>query len=181
MDSSIRARIHFAEHPINPYIQKLIGKERATAVTWYVQGIRPYGSFELQVRYQISGGVKVTCRHFAEAGQGQPILASPTVNLLSMRFVVVCRGNSGWRYRTQKEAGVHIRDGPVIVADEKGKAQGVSIERDLRVQDVLGRMIVIREVAPLPDGGESPSLPPETTPTDPSLSVVGVQDMDSSP
>jgi len=98
-----------------------------------------------------------------------------------MRFVVVCRGNSGWRYRTQKEAGVHIRDGPVIVADEKGKAQGVSIERDLRVQDVLGRMIVIREVAPPPDDqAESPLLPPETAPTDPSLSVVGIQDMDSS-
>jgi hypothetical protein len=43
-----------------------------------------------------------------------------------------------------------VRDAPVIVADEKGKAQGVSIERDLRVQDVLGRMIVIREVAQAP-------------------------------
>jgi hypothetical protein len=50
IDSSIRARIHFAEDPLNPYIQKLIGKEHATAVTWYVQGIKPRGTFELQVR-----------------------------------------------------------------------------------------------------------------------------------
>ena len=38
------------------------------------------------------------------------------------------------------------RDVPLLIADEHGRAQGVSIERGLRVHDVLGRMIVIQEV-----------------------------------
>ena len=37
-------------------------------------------------------------------------------------------------------------DVPLLVADGQGKAQGVSIEKGLRVYDVLGRIIVIQEV-----------------------------------
>ena len=39
-----------------------------------------------------------------------------------------------------------FRDVPLLFADGQGKAQGVSIERGLRIHDVLGRMIVIQEV-----------------------------------
>lgn len=64
-----------------------------------------------------------------------------------MKHIVICAGESGWRYRTkeEKDSG-RCRDSPIIVADGDGKAQGVSIERDLRVQDVIGRLIVIQEV-----------------------------------
>jgi hypothetical protein len=63
-----------------------------------------------------------------------------------MKHIVICAGESGWRYRTEEEKDSgQYGDSPVIVADGEGKAQGVSIERDLRVQDVLGRMIVIQE------------------------------------
>lgn len=64
-----------------------------------------------------------------------------------MKHVVICAGESGWRHRTKAEENSgQYRDSPVLVADGDGNAQGVSIERDLRVQDVLGRMIVIQEI-----------------------------------
>jgi hypothetical protein len=64
-----------------------------------------------------------------------------------MKHIVICAGESGWRYRTKaEEDSGQYPDLPVIVADGEGKAQGVSIERDLRVQDVIGGMIAIQEV-----------------------------------
>jgi len=97
-------------------------------------------------------GYLLTGRQFGDLRNGQAQAPNPVVNLLTLKFLVACGGNSGWRYRTiRSERGALVREAPVIVADERGKAQGVSIERDLRVQDVLGRMIVIREVAPIPE------------------------------
>jgi hypothetical protein len=60
-----------------------------------------------------------------------------------MKYFVVCGGESGWQFQTNKEEG--SRGPPVLIADGEGKAQGISIERGLRVQDVLGKMIVIQE------------------------------------
>jgi hypothetical protein len=48
-DGSVRARIHFAEKPDNPHLQKLIGETPSTAVTWDVQGLTPDAAFELQL------------------------------------------------------------------------------------------------------------------------------------
>ena len=68
-------------------------------------------------------------------------------NILTMGWIVICGGESGWRYRMKEvENSESCRDVPLLIADGYGKAQGVSIERGLRVHDVLGRMIVIQEV-----------------------------------
>ena len=64
-----------------------------------------------------------------------------------MKHIVICGGESGWQYRTKKDdASEEFREAPVLIADEEGKAQGISIERGLRVQDVLGKAIVIQEI-----------------------------------
>lgn len=68
-------------------------------------------------------------------------------NVLTMGWIVICGGESGWRYRMKEvEDSESCRDLPLLIADGHGKAQGVSIERGLRVHDVLGRMIVIQEI-----------------------------------
>jgi len=68
-------------------------------------------------------------------------------NILSMGWIVICGGESGWRFRmTEADNAAPYRDLPLLTADGHGRAQGVSIERGLRVHDVLGRMIVIQEV-----------------------------------
>ena len=63
-----------------------------------------------------------------------------------MDYVVVCGGESGWQYGIWAEGSTPTKQGPLIVADSKGRAQGVSIERGLRVTDVLGYLIVMQEV-----------------------------------
>ena len=50
-DASVRARIHFAEDPENPYLQELIGDTAGTAVTWDIQGLTPHGQVTLDIRY----------------------------------------------------------------------------------------------------------------------------------
>jgi hypothetical protein len=63
-----------------------------------------------------------------------------------MDYVVICGGESGWQYGSNGKAPDHVKDTPLIVADAEGRAQGVSIERGLRVKDVLGNLIVMQEV-----------------------------------
>jgi hypothetical protein len=109
---------------------------------------------------------------------GQANVANPVLNLLSMRFLVVCGGNSGWRYRTSQDKDILMREAPIIIADEQGKAQGLSIERDLRVQDVLGRMIVIREVA-CPTDDEENSVEEAAQRQNHSLGAIGWQNMEN--
>jgi len=53
-DASVRARIHFAEDPENPYLQELIGDTSATAVTWDIQGLTPHGLVKLNLQYFFS-------------------------------------------------------------------------------------------------------------------------------
>jgi len=50
VDGSVTGRIHFAEKPENAYLQKIINGTSATAVTWDIQGLPPYATFELHVR-----------------------------------------------------------------------------------------------------------------------------------
>lgn len=50
-DASVRARIHFAEDPENPYLQDLINGTQATAVTWDIQGLTPHGLVKLHLQY----------------------------------------------------------------------------------------------------------------------------------
>ncbi len=65
-----------------------------------------------------------------------------------MDYVVVCGGESGWQSGIGQEGSgsAPSRQGPLIVADSNGRAQGVSIERGLQVKDVLGYLILLREV-----------------------------------
>src|SRR5439155_22474295 len=72
--------------------------------------------------------------------------AATIINILNMRHIVMCNGDSGWRYGTKKEDEGKCQERPVIIADGEGKAQGISIEPGLRVQDVLGRMILLKEI-----------------------------------
>jgi hypothetical protein len=66
-------------------------------------------------------------------------------SMLNLDYIVICAGDSGWRLRNREERGSkHIREVALLYADSEGKAQGVSIERGMRVQDVLGRMIVMK-------------------------------------
>jgi len=89
-----------------------------------------------------------------------------------MKHIVICAGESGWRYRTKEEEDLRrCRDSPVIVADGEGKAQGISIERELRVQDVIGRMIVIEEVHLQAQDVAQEKIPKRG----PALGVIGCQ------
>ena len=89
----------------------------------------------------------LSCREFGGFRRGGLSIGNTIAEVLTMKHIVICAGESGWRYRTKEEEDCgRCRDSPIIVADGEGKAQGVSIERDLRVQDVIGRMIVIQEV-----------------------------------
>lgn len=89
-----------------------------------------------------------------------------------MKHIVICAGESGWRHRTKEEENSgKCRDSPVLVADGDGNAQGVSIERDLRVQDVLGRMIVIQEIQLEVENVTLEKIPERG----PALGVIGCQ------
>ena len=89
-----------------------------------------------------------------------------------MKHIVICAGESGWRYRTkEEEESGKCRDAPVIVADGEGKAQGISIERDLRVQDVIGRMIVVQEIQLATEGVTQEKIRSRG----PALGVIGCQ------
>ena len=68
-------------------------------------------------------------------------------NILTMKYFVICGGDSGWRYRRPEDDESPLsHDAPLLIADGEGKAQGMSIERGLRIQDVIGRIIIIQEV-----------------------------------
>jgi len=69
--------------------------------------------------------------------------------MLTMDHVVICGGESGWQYDPNTTGSDRAKNTtPLIVADAQGRAQGVSIERGLRVKDVLGKMVVMQEVRP---------------------------------
>jgi hypothetical protein len=89
-----------------------------------------------------------------------------------MKYIVICGGGSGWQYRTKKDEGSEGSwEAPVLVADGEGKAQGVSVERGLRVQDVLGMAIVIQEIGVQTDVSED--NPNQRR--GPALGVIGCQ------
>lgn len=71
-------------------------------------------------------------------------ISHTVTDVLTMKYIVICGGESGWRYRTKEESP--CRETPLLIADGEGKAQGVSIERGLHVQDIIGRIIVIQQV-----------------------------------
>jgi len=60
-------------------------------------------------------------------------------DILTLKYLVLCGEDSGWRRNAS-------RDEPLLIANAEGIAQGISIEPELRVHDVLGRMIAILEV-----------------------------------
>lgn len=98
-------------------------------------------------------------------------------SMLSLDYIVICEGESGWRLRNKEQTGsLHVRETPLLLADDQGKAQGVSIERGMRIEDVLGRLIVMRMV-------ESVSAEEEATAgttikkQSPALGVIGCQCM----
>ena len=155
-DASIRARIHFAEESDNPHVQKLIDGIAATAVTWEVQGLRPHSTFHLQVRFAVFYFRQLICREFGDLRRVNLSTGNTLKNILTMKYLVICGGESGWRYRTPEDGdSVLVRDAPLLIADAEGKAQGISIERGLRVQDVIGRMIVIQEIGKVyKEGGD---------------------------
>src|SRR5436305_5528030 len=78
-------------------------------------------------------------------------MTSSFKNVLTMKHIVVCGVESGWKYGHGDES-ISSLEGPLLIANSEGKAQGVSIERGLRVQDVLGRMIILQEVGKIPTG-----------------------------
>ena len=59
---------------------------------------------------------------------------------------MVCGGASGWLLDTWQGERSSTTGTPLFIADGEGKAQGVSIERGLHVQDILGRTIIVQEV-----------------------------------
>jgi hypothetical protein len=89
---------------------------------------------------------KLTCSEFGDLRREQQSTGDSLNHILTMKYLVVCGAESGWRYGRPGEGSSNDREMvPLLVANEEGKAQGVSIEKGLRVQDVIGRMIVIRE------------------------------------
>ena len=165
-DASINARISFAENPENPYLQKLIDGVPATAVTWDIRGLKPNGMFEMRVRYFHSGSGLIP-RDFGDL-RIDMTSGSSLGNILRMDHIVICGSDSGWRHRTVSEgAAANTKGAPILFADGEGKAQGVSIERGLRVQDVLGRMIVILELENAKAGNIQKQRP--------ALGVIGCQ------
>jgi len=85
-------------------------------------------------------------------------------DILTLKYLVICGEDSGWRYRGS-------RDEPLLMANEEGIAQGVSIEPQLRVHDVLGRMIVILEL----HSKDMDITEAELKKRGPALGVVGCQ------
>lgn len=93
-----------------------------------------------------------------------------------MDYVVVCGGESGWQYGIWPEGSAPAKRGPFIVADSEGRAQGVSIERGLRVTDVLGYLIVLQEVGSA--AAESAIITePNAKSRSPVLGIIGCQCM----
>jgi hypothetical protein len=93
-----------------------------------------------------------------------------------MKYIVICAGESGWQYPTPDDGeSRHFCDAPILIADGKGKAQGVSIERGLRVQDVLGRMIMIQEVGVVQSKEGDINIENRMQKRGPALGVIGCQ------
>jgi hypothetical protein len=95
--------------------------------------------------------------------------------MMTLDYIVICAGESGWRLRNREERGSkHIRETALIFADSEGKAQGVSIERGMRVQDVLGRMIVMKVVGNVLTEGDI-TTGSSMRKQGPALGVIGCQ------
>jgi hypothetical protein len=97
--------------------------------------------------------------------------------MLTLDYIVICEGESGWQLRNREQTGsLHMRETPLLLADDQGKAQGVSIERGMRVQDVLGRLIVMRAVDSV-TAEEDATTGTSMKKQNPALGVIGCQCM----
>jgi hypothetical protein len=95
--------------------------------------------------------------------------------MLSLDYIVICAGESGWRLRNREERGSkHIREAALLFADSEGKAQGVSVERGMCVKDVLGRMIVLKVVGNVSTEGDI-TTGSGIRKQSPALGVIGCQ------
>lgn len=169
-DASLRARIHFAEDPENPYLQELIGKSPCTAVTWDIQGLTPNGRYKLEFQSIHLPRQSLTGREFFNVSLTN-LTTRNRKNLLAMDYNVICGGESGWEYAKEK-----VKENPVIVANAEGRAQGVSIERGLLVKDVLGKMIVMQEIRD-PSVENEPITNLNRKRRTPALGIIGCQCM----
>lgn len=93
-----------------------------------------------------------------------------------MKYMVICGGESGWRYHIEEEGDSQkSRQTLLFIADGEGKAQGVSIERGLYVHDVIGRMIVIQEVEMVKSEVEDVIQEKITRKRSPAFGIIGCQ------
>ena len=110
----------------------------------------------------------LTCREFFS--QAEPLRRNRK-NLLAMDHIVMCGGESGWEYAME-----NVKRNPLIVANAEGRAQGVSIERQLLVKDVLGKMVVMQEIRD-PAVENEPITEANRKRRTPALGVIGCQCM----
>ena len=130
-------------------IQKIVDGEQATEVRWDVEGLRPNATFEIQFRCVKANGMCVNIlREVGDLRQGVQAIGNVVPNVLTMRYLVVCGGESGYRYSAEQNGNaLPSRNRPVIIADRQGKAHGLSVERGLNVQSVVGKMILLRDIS----------------------------------
>lgn len=99
-------------------------------------------------------------------------------NILTMKYFVICGGESGWRFRRpEDDESLLSHDTPLLIADGEGKAQGMSIERGLRIQDVIGRIIIMQEVGTAKEKEEGGNEGNGIRKRGPALGVIGCQCM----